>query len=206
MSTYDCDQSLRRAYKVILFCLSACAAVFYYVQNSGYAPGGAIALSKLVWLAYALLFWYVLPTLFFFDGRVNPGLRRVYLVFLANMLLRAVAELWMIYVSLNWHPYYGISHDVFSILLIQLLLRLVSPKGRLDKLLTINLHVVSVMFAIEAGFAWYMLIYVEAQDGLVYFVPGGAKHFDILMSTWFVVGGLTVYLWWLSRRWLYAHA
>src|SRR5262245_64544857 len=70
--------------------VSLAAAAFYFVQSRRMAVGGEIAISKLLWLAYAILYWYILPALIARDGRAQPAIRRLYAAFLLNMLLRAV--------------------------------------------------------------------------------------------------------------------
>ncbi len=116
------NRRLQFAYCLIILSLGVSGAVFYYFQNHSHGLGGSIALPKLLWLSYALWFWYFLPVLIASDRRLSRQLRQVYWVFWLNMVLRAIAELWMMYVSRNWHPYYGIGHDLFSALLIFALL------------------------------------------------------------------------------------
>ena len=186
----------------IMFLSIVLAAVgFYLLQNTGRITGGNIALPKLIWLAYAILFWFCLPFLFLLDKRITHRWQIVYRIFLINMLVRAVVELFMMYVTHNWSPYYGIAHDVFSILLlVTLVMRYQSSLPR-DLLYGYAL-VLLTMFVVEIGFVIYMVIEVQGNGAAVYFVPGDDRHTGILAITWLVVSMLTVYTVMFTRRWL----
>jgi hypothetical protein len=180
--------------------------LFSYLQNQGLLVGGKIATAKLLWLFYAIFFWFVLPALVLFDGRGSAGMHRIYSLHLANMCARGLIELFMMYVSLNWHPYYGIAHDLFSLMLLVYLLSVHRPTSSLDRVLSRNLWVISAMLLLEAGFAWYLL--ARVSDGLkpIYFVPAGSGHDIVIGITWCAVLALSWYLYTYTKRWLYAAA
>ncbi|MBC6476542.1 MAG: hypothetical protein GDA56_00770 [Hormoscilla sp. GM7CHS1pb] len=188
----------------IVAALGASGCLLYYFQNYAHALGGGIAIPKVFWLAYVLWFWYFLPLLLGCDRRLSRQLRLAYWIFWANMLLRAIAELWMMYVSQNWHPYWGIAHDFFSATLVALLWFKIPKTNSLDGIGCLNLQVTGAMFSIEAYFAWYMLSHVPSDNGPVYFVPGNGEHVTIMFLTWLVVMVLTVQQFFLARKWLYA--
>lgn len=197
------NRRLQLTYYLILIALGVSGAAFYYVQNHSHGLGGGIALPKVLWLGYALWFWYFLPLLITTDNRLSSQLRQVYWVFWLNMVLRAVAELWMMYVGRNWHPYYGIGHDLFSALLIFALLFKTEADTQMDKTVRFNFRVMGVMFWIESYFAWYMLQNVHSDNGPVYFVPGSHEYLGIMLVTWVVVIGLTIQQFVFARKWLY---
>lgn len=220
------NQRLQLSYYLILLGLGVSGVVFYYFQNHWHGLGGSIALPKVLWLGYALWFWYFLPLMIGSDTRISSNLRRLYWILWLNMVFRAIAELGMMYVGRNWHPYYGISHDLFSALLIfvllfkekagvfaqtegerefnsHLLLTLSSLETPIDKAVRFNFRVMGVMFWIEASFAWYMVQHVHSDKGLVYFVPGNHEHLGIMLVTWVVVIGLTIQQFVFARQWLY---
>lgn len=193
-------------YWAIASVLFLAGVVFFSWQNSDGGIGGKIALPKLIWLADALWFWYFLPILIGIDSRISQSLRWVYGIFWGNMVLRAIAELLMMYVSQNWHPYWGISHDVFSLILILGLLLKAQPKTELDKNIDLNFKVTGLMFIIESYFAWYMLNNVKSDGGPVYFVPGDGQYLGVLLITWVVVIALTVQQIFLYQKWFnYEH-
>ena len=196
---------LKRIYWLIIIGLSLSACVFYYFQNHGSGLGGKIALPKLIWLAYALWFWYFLPLLIRFDLRVNLKLKRGYWLFWLNMLLRAIVELYMMYFSKNWHPHWGIAHNLFSALLILVLLRKIKVKNSLDGIVYFNFQVMGLLFLIESYFAWYMLNHVRGESA-VYFVPDRAQHAGIIILTWILISILTVQQLIFARQWLYKSA
>ncbi len=78
---------------------------FWFVQNDHLTTqGGGIAPVKAAWLMTCIFYWIFLPALLSKDQLVSPSLRMCYGVFLGNMLLRAVVELYLMYVTQSWHP------------------------------------------------------------------------------------------------------
>jgi hypothetical protein len=211
---------LKWAYWLIIVGLGVSGGILYYLQNFAHGLGGGMAFPKLLWLAYALWFWYFLPLLIGCDSRFGSQVRRVYGIFWVNMAVRAVAELWMMYVSHNWHPYWGISHDVFSFLVIWVLLFQANARmpptpqslslgekgerGKLDSIASFNFKVMGLMLLVESYFAWYMLNNVRSADGSpVYFVPANGEHLGIMAVTWGAVMILTAQQFFFARKWLY---
>ncbi len=204
MPTCASERSLRRLFLASLGLLVLAAFVFYERQNGAGAVGGGIALPKLLWLASAILFWFVLPVLFLLDRRLR-GTHLAYGIFLGNMLLRAGVELWMMYLSHNWHPYYGIGHDLFSLALCLWLARRIPPTALLARLQRGFFLVAAAMFLVETFFAGYLVIYLYGTDP-IYFVADDGAHAPVLRLTWAVVFLLSAYLLGLVKGWLYAPA
>lgn len=200
MSSCASDSRAGRRLLSVVLMTGMAALLFYVVQNSGRLEGGNIALSKLLWLAYAILFWFCLPTLIVLDTRTSAVWRRIYAIFLVNMLLRAAIELFMMYVTNSWSPYYGIGHDLFTILLL-FTMAAAYRKQLQSGLFLNNLFTIVAMFAVEVGFVLYMLLKVSGGEHTVYFVPGDQQHAAVLQITWLVNILLTIYLYVFSRRW-----
>jgi len=200
MSSCVSDPRAGRRLLTVVILTGMAALLFYGVQNSGRLAGGNIALPKLLWLAYAILFWFCLPALIVLDTRTSAVWRRIYAIFLVNMLLRATIELFMMYVTNSWSPYYGIGHDLFTILLL-FTAAAVYRKRVQSGLFLINLFAIVAMFAIEVGFVLYMLLKVSGGEATVYFVPGDQRHAAVLQITWLVNILLTIYLYAFYRRW-----
>lgn len=190
---------LRLSLGIILFIYALLACGFYIVQNKGLLPGGNIAVPKLFWLGMVILCWYILPLLFSLDAQFNE-VKTVLLIFLLNMFLRAVVELVMMFYTQNWHPHYGIGHDIFSLLLS---LGLASQVHGSSVLIRYYLMVMALLFTIESGFAWYMLHHVQQGSGAVYYVPAGDSHQFVLNMTTAVVWVMSTYLILFIRTWLY---
>jgi hypothetical protein len=104
-----------------LLLLAGACAVFYSRQNAGPGLGGPISVPKMLWLAYALAAWFVVPFFLWRDARLDPGVRRVFGVFWAVMALRGGAEMVLLHAFHHWTPVYGISHDLLCMLLLVVL-------------------------------------------------------------------------------------
>ena len=201
MSKLLSDNQLRVGFGIVIGGLVLIAAAFYLIQNSGALPGGQIAFVKLAWLGCAILFWYFLPALLLMDGRMPPAARRACTILLVSMLLRGVVELFMMYVTSNWHPWIGIGHDVFMVVL---MLAVTMPLFRdSGGLYAGYLAVATAMFIPEAVFAWYMLNYATDPGATVYFVSGDSGHDGIMIATAVCVIALIMYVVFFSRHWLY---
>lgn len=174
---------------------------FYPLQNHGVLPGGQIAPVKLAWLAYAVLFWYMLPGLLLCDRRISKAVRLSVIVLLVGMLARAAVELYMMYVTSNWHPWMGIGHNLFMFSLMLLVLR--ATFRTIESLYWTYLSVATAMFIPESGFAWYMLMNASEPGNAVYFVPDDPQHDGIMILTFACVVALTMYLIHFLRQWLY---
>ena len=196
---YISDLTRLKSWLLVWILLIIVAVYFYWLQNSGQLEGGKIALPKLIWLVYAIVLWFLIPAFIVKDRQVLEPWKTIFRIFLINMLLRGVVELYLMYVTVSWSPYYGIFHDVFSIvLLISLLLWF---RGNIQKDLYFGYaSVVLITLIIEIGFVFYMIRNVSSNVNSVYFVPNDPSHSVILSITWVVVGLLTIYLFEFSRR------
>ncbi len=103
---------------VLLLGQLGAGVVFYRRQNRPGRMGGRISKPKLLWLNWAVFVWLILTPLVALDASLSPALRMVFGGFAINMWLRGLVELYMMYVSKNWRPPYGIAHNLFSLVLL----------------------------------------------------------------------------------------
>ena len=85
-------------------------------QNRAHTMGGKISNPKLLWLFFAIFFWLFECAVLAFEPALPWGYRVILGVHAASMWLRGVVEMVMLYVTHNWRPPIGISHDVVCIL------------------------------------------------------------------------------------------
>jgi hypothetical protein len=183
--------------------VAAAAVVFYLAQNTLRPVGGEIAPSKLSWLSGAILLWGVLPWLLLADARLGMPLRRAYAVLAGLMLARAAVEGWMLYVTLNWSPWYGIAHDAACMAALLGLAARIAPARALERLAWRHLYVSAAFFAPEIYFAGYMLANFDTQGAAaIYFVPGHPDHAIVLWITTATVVCLAAYLAVFLHRWI----
>lgn len=204
MSTFDSERALNVWVRAALVAWVGGALAFYAVQNHLRPVGGDISLAKLAWLAYAVLFWFMLPALLAADPRLPAAWRRPFMALLVLMLARGLAELWMLYVSLNWLPWYGIAHDIVCAIVLGAFLARLRPISGLQRTVFVHLAVTTALFAPEIYFAWYMVTYFNTRgDDAIYFVPDDPVHATVLNVTAAVVICLTLYLPFFLHRWLH---
>ncbi len=183
----------------LLVALAASGVAFFLTQNASGRIGGEMAVQKMLWLFYAVVLWLVLPGAVLFDARASSQVRTAYATLFALMSLRAVVEAWMLYVTHNWSPWYGIGHDVACVLVVGLgmvrVARAGGHRGRIDRWLYAHLGITVLAFVPEIYFAQYMLAnFNTAGEAAIYFVPDDPAHRVVLRVTWTVVAFFTVYL------------
>jgi hypothetical protein len=101
----------------LLACASA-AVLFRRRQNAGGGRGGRISGPKLAWLLYAVFLWFLVCPLVALDAAIPVEARVVLGAFAVSMWLRGAVELYMLYVTHNWRPPYGVGHDLGCIALV----------------------------------------------------------------------------------------
>lgn len=157
--------------RVLILALLALAALlgflFWRKQNVRRARGGRISPPKLAWLFYAIFLWFLLCPVVALDPAVEPNLRGVLGGFGALMWVRGVAELYMLYVSFNWKPPYGIGHDVLCILFLLgglswYQLHRTGPLSRLDAWALSLVSLVLVSLFVEV---MYATLFFQAVEG-----------------------------------------
>jgi hypothetical protein len=196
---YIFDLTRLKSWLLVWVLLIIAAVYFYWLQNSGQLEGGEIALPKLIWLVYAIVLWFLIPAYIVKDSQVLEPWSTIFRIFLINMLLRGVVELYLMYVTASWSPYYGIFHDVFSIVLLISLLLWFREDIQKDFYFGYA-GVVLMTLIVEIGFVFYMIRNVSGNVDSVYFVPNDPSHSIILSITWVVVALVTIYLCDFSRR------
>jgi hypothetical protein len=206
MWTFGSERRLAVAAWSLFAASFAGALLFFWIQNTFRPVGGDISWAKLFWLMYAMLFWLVLPALLAADPRVDWPWRRPFAALAILMLVRGVIELWMLYVALNWSPWYGIGHDIACMATLAALgwpLR-VHHASRLERTVLAHLIVTTAIFLPEMYFAWYMQAhFATAGKSAIYFVPDDPRYSDVLTVTTAVVVFLSAYLPVFLFRWLH---
>lgn len=203
MWSFESERTLRRSAFAAFAALALAAAVFYQAQNMLRPVGGDISVVKLLWLGGAILLWGVLPLLLLADPRLGLRLRGAFMVLAALMLARAAVEGWMLYVTLNWSPWYGIAHDVLCAAVLLAFAARVRPRNAVEGAVRMHLWVTAAFFAPEMYFAWYMQAHFVTQgEAAIYFVPDEAAYADVLTATTVAVICLALYLPFFLGRWI----
>lgn len=157
--------------RVLILVLLALAALlgflFWRKQNVRRSRGGRISPPKLAWLFYAIFLWFLLCPLVALDAAVEPNLRGVLGGFGTLMWVRGMAELYMLYVSHNWKPPYGIGHDVLCIVFLLgglswYQLHRTGPLSRLDVWALSLVSLVLVSLFVEV---MYATLFFQAVEG-----------------------------------------
>ena len=206
MWTFASERALARTSVASLAVLVVATAAFYWAQNRFRPVGGEISVPKLLWLSYAIALWVAVPALLAADGRVSVRLRQAFAALVIFVLARGAAELWMLYISLNWSPWYGIAHDLACVtLLVALALRAGWPHSPIDRVISVHLAVTAAAFVPEMYFAWYMQAhFTTSGEHAIYFVPDDPRYSEVLRATTVVVVSLSFYFPFFFFRWLHA--
>ena len=162
--------------------------VFYVLQNRQRSMGGAISAPKALWLTYAIYAWFIATPILALDAALDPTLALTLQVFAVSMWVRGLVELYMLYVSKNWIPPYGIAHDLLSLLFVGTGLVL-SLQGNLDWTSTVTLASVGWLSMLLLSLmceTYYALHFHEAVKGKttgdegVWFADQESQHFRFI--------------------------
>ncbi|GEM_PF-542547 len=170
--------------------VAAFAIWFFLGQNAGVRHGGPISPPKMLWLAYAVAGWFVVPLFLWRDRRIDPRVRRVFGFFALAMWARGVAELILLYAFQHWTPLYGIAHDLACILLLVFLRRGIvvsNVPSRRALAYTTSLLVALVAEICFAG----MFLQTRAHEGNVYFASTESRWLFINVVTSLVLAFVT---------------
>jgi hypothetical protein len=212
MSIWSSERQLRVAALSAVAGIALAAVAFHAVQNWMALTGGGIAWPKSVWLGCTILYWFVLPALLVGDVRLGVAWRRPFALLLALMVLRGVIELWMLYVSHNWSPFYGIAHDAACLAMLGgFAFRAAAGtpswrQGGLPRTACVHAIATGLLFIPEMYFAWYMQANFRTQgDHPVYFVPDDAAHTRVLHLTAAADAAAVLYLPAFLYAWLHGN-
>jgi hypothetical protein len=93
----------------------------YRRQNQGHKLGGPISPAKALWLYWTVSVWFfIIPMLLYF-WHWPPVIKQPLLFLTISMWVRGVIEIFMLFVSRNWIPPYGIGHNLFTLASMSLL-------------------------------------------------------------------------------------
>ncbi len=100
----------------IYFFVSAIVGVFLFVrQNRGPRLGGPISISKGLWLYWTISVWFFLIPFSLSHGDWPDATMWGWGLLSLSFWVRGVAELYMLFVSKNWTPKIGITHDLVTL-------------------------------------------------------------------------------------------
>lgn len=96
-------------------------AYYYFKQNKQDTIGGKISAAKAFWLGYALFNYFVFPVYLYFFLE-NSSLKLVLTLIICLFYFRMLIQSFLMFISKNWIPTYGILYNIFSIIVILSLL------------------------------------------------------------------------------------
>ena len=135
------------------------------------------------------------------DKALPAMLRLLFAIALTNMVVRALFELPMMYISGNWLHIYGIGHDIFSIALCLFLTILSAVTIRPAAVWSaVYFGFSAILFSAEAVFASY-LRQVTSADGTVFFLPSDQNHSLMLTMTVMLVVAIFIVSLLLISKW-----
>ncbi|TBR21293.1 hypothetical protein EPO15_10685 [bacterium] len=162
---------------------AATTALFGWRQNRGGVVGGPISLPKVLWLNLTLTVFFGLPAVLWRDGALSPGMRALWGWLLLSFVLRAVIELYLIYVTITWKCVYGISHDFFTLALAGLLRAAMPAPAPGDARAAAFLWLYTAVLVVEAGMAKAFSLLADPKTG-IYFASDDERFKRVNRASW----------------------
>lgn len=96
--------------------LSALVGLAIFVrQNQGERLGGPIAASKGLWLYWTIYIWFLFLPYTLLTHEWQDAFLWGWGFLTLSMWIRGIAEMYMLFVTKNWTPKIGITHDLFTL-------------------------------------------------------------------------------------------
>ncbi len=172
---------------------------FGWWQNHHGTIGGAISLAKMLWLFTALAYFFLVPAWLRRDPALSPPARRLFHLYFAGYVLRALIELPMLVWTHAWRVEHGILHNVAMFALVMHLRRALPPAQARDVPARLFLPLLLTAAFAETLNAWLFGRAGSPQTGQ-YFASGDPVFIWINRITWVEVAVLVPALaWWLVR-------
>ena len=157
-------------------------------QNSGKKLGGPISICKGLWLYWTISVWFIMIPLALFQGDWPAAAWWGWGGFSLSFWIRGIAELYMLFVSKNWTPRIGITHDLLTLAGL-LLAYALNWNSLVYSAWWIQLFSVGMVISIcvETWYAWAFLQLVrertKGKEGIWYATKEDPKFLLILRVT-----------------------
>lgn len=158
-------------------------------QNSPGRLGGPICKAKGFWLFYTIYTWFFLLPFALWTLPDAPSSHRiVWATLTLFMWIRGIAEIYMLFVSKNWTPIIGISHDIFTFMLMIVALVIQGFTGFTDNLIltafSLSLYI-SIIAETYYGYSFFQIMKgrTQGEDGLWYAHEDDPRFKKIILIT-----------------------
>ncbi|MEK2647119.1 hypothetical protein [Bdellovibrio sp. BCCA] len=165
-------------FPVLLVVQFLCSIWFYYKQNKGAFVGGPISWPKAVWLYHAIFSWFLVPLVYLSLPDLHISLKILIGLHALIWWIRGPLELVMIYKFFNWTPRYGITHDVFHVILLfagMVATAKLWPENMTNWMAFIYCAVTVLMLCFEISFAALFLDVRGNEDCRIYYAADEPK-------------------------------
>jgi hypothetical protein len=110
-----------KIFLIISGTLAALAIFMHFKQNKGEKMGGCISPSKSFWLFYCIYSWLIFIPFIYFTQDIPEPYKTSWIVFSVWFWIRGVIEMIMMFITKNWTPPIGITHNISCFLVLTLL-------------------------------------------------------------------------------------
>ena len=182
----------------LIAAIALATGVFAWRQNHAHIVGGPISAVKTWWLGCTLTVFFALPFALWKNARLAPAVRALFGWVFASFAARGVAELAIIYGTRGWKCGYGISHDIFTIALAEILTRRVQNPGLTDRRALHFKWLLQATLLTEAYMAWRFRQIASPAHG-IYFAADTPEFHAInnltLIAVAAVLAAVAWFLW-----------
>ena len=190
--------------KIFTFVSALIGLTMFKRQNREGRLGGPICKAKGFWLYYTIYNWFfILPYSLFMLPDAPVSHRAVWISFTLSMWIRGVAEMYMLFVSKNWTPVIGISHDIFTFFIMVGALFFTQPETYMaEPLMTFYTTSLFVSICVETwyGYSFFQIMKgrTQGEDGLWYAHEGDPRFKRIILITtifnWILYSALILFV------------
>jgi hypothetical protein len=176
--------------------LLLCAGFGWWQAAPG-RVGGPMSTAKVLWLFLALTHFFLVPFWLWRDQGLSPAWRRVWGLFLAGFVIRAVIEIPMLLLTRAWRCEHGIAHDAVMLGLLMWCMRKIPRDDQ--KEIRFIAWLTGLVLIFEATNAWLFREIGNPAAG-IYFASNEEQFRMINRITWSEIAVVSpLFLVWLAR-------
>lgn len=198
-----------KIFLIISGLLGTFALFMHFKQNKGGKMGGNISPAKSLWLFYCIYSWFIFIPYIYFTQDIPEPYKTTWIGFSIWFWIRGVIEMIMMFITKNWTPPIGITHNISCFLLLVFLPFFIEEKFESFASALTLYHlslILSIIMETYYAFAFWKIVgeKTKGDEAVWYANKEDPKFKRVVLVTaianWPIYGGLIFFTLQLATR------